>query len=67
MGKSIDITLDEEVYEGLVEYGERELGSQKAKSLIINLAVKEFLQRKGILTDTSNKSKGNRDQGSLFK
>lgn len=65
MGKPIDITLDQDVYKGLVEYLEREFGSARAKSLIVNLAVREFLQRKGILANP-RKSKAKTDQGSLL-
>ena len=57
MGKPIDITLDEDVYKGLVEYLEREFGSTRAKSLIVNLAVREFLQKKGILANPHKKAK----------
>ena len=64
MGKPVDVTMDQEVYDGLVTYLEREFGNTKAKSLIVNLAVKEFLQRKRILP-TNPKTKP--DQGSLFK
>lgn len=59
MGKAIDITLDQEVYEGLVKYLEGEFGSTRAKSLIINLAVREFLERKGILANPRVKPKQN--------
>ena len=65
MGKHIDVTLDEDVYAGLVEHLEREFGNTKAKSLIVNVAVKEFLQRKGILPNPRRKAK--LGQGSLFK
>ena len=65
MGKPIDVTLDQEVYEGLVEYLEREFGSTRAKSLIVNLAVREFLERKGIIANPKPKVKPG--QGSLFK
>lgn len=55
MGKPIDVTLDQEVYDGLVKYLEREFGSARAKSLIVNLAVREFLERKGILANPRGK------------
>ena len=67
MGKAIDITLEEDVYDGLAEYLEREFGSTKAKSLIVNVAVREFLQRKGILANPHNKTKVKPGQSSLFK
>lgn len=51
MGKPIDVTLDDDVYNGLVEYMKREFGNARAKSLIVNVAVREFLQRKGILAN----------------
>lgn len=67
MGKPLDVTLDQDVYDGLVRYLEREFGSDRAKSLIVNLAVREFLQRKGILANPSNKTKAKPGQSSLFK
>lgn len=66
MGKPIDVTLDEDVYKGLMEYLEREFGNTKAKSLIVNLAVREYLQRKGILANPREKSKAKSDQASLL-
>lgn len=66
MGKPIDITLDQEVYAGLVAYLEREFGNTKAKSLIVNLAVREFLERKGILANPRKKPGTRPDQGSLL-
>ena len=57
MGKPIDVTLDDEVYDGLVAYLEKEFGNTKAKSLIINVAVREYLQRKGVLANPRSKSK----------
>ena len=67
MGKPIDITLDRDVYAGLVTYLEQEFGSTRAKSIIVNLAVREFLQRKRIIANPAPKSKVNTGQGSLFK
>lgn len=64
MGKPIDVTLDEDVHDGLVKYLEREFGNTRAKSLIVNLAVREFLQRKGILANPRRAKPG---QSSLFK
>ncbi|GAI79747.1 unnamed protein product, partial [marine sediment metagenome] len=40
MGKPIDVTLDQDVYDGLVKYLEQEFGSARAKSLIVNVAVR---------------------------
>ena len=65
MGKHIDVTLDEDVHTGLLEYLEREFGNTKAKSLIVNVAVREYLQRKGVLANPRGKSKPG--QSSLFK
>jgi len=67
MGRPIDVTLDQDVYDGLVKYLEREFGSARAKSLIVNLAVREFLQRKGILANPRGKAKAKPDQGSLLR
>ncbi len=58
MGKPIDVTLDQEVYDGLGKYLEREFGNTRAKSLIVNLAVREFLQRKGILANPKKTKPG---------
>ncbi|MBA7632306.1 hypothetical protein ES703_39849 [subsurface metagenome] len=66
VGRPIDVTLDEEVYNGLVEYLEREFGSARAKSLIVNLAVREFLQRKGILANPRTKPKAKPGQPGLL-
>lgn len=55
MGKPIDITLDEDVYQGLVKYLEQEFGNTRAKSLIVNIAVRDFLQKKGILPNPKRK------------
>jgi len=66
MGKPLDVTLDQEVYDGLVAYLEREFGNTKAKSLIINLAVREFLERKGILANPRTKPKAKPGQHSLL-
>lgn len=66
MGKALDITLDQEVYDGLVQYLEREFGSTRAKSLIVNKAVREFLKQKGILVNPNQKSKGKPGQGNLL-
>ena len=64
MGRPLDVTLDDEVYDGLMKYLEREFGNTRGKSLIVNQAVRDFLQRKRILP-TNPKEKP--DQGSLFK
>lgn len=64
MGKPIDVTLDDEIYDGLLKYLEREFGGTRAKSLIVNLSVREFLQRKGILPNPKLKTKAS--QSSLF-
>lgn len=66
MGKPLDVTLDQEVYDGLVAYLEREFGNTKAKSLIVNLAVREFLERKGILANPRTKAKVKPGQSSLL-
>lgn len=66
MGKPLDVTLDQEIYDGLVAYLEREFGNTKAKSLIINLAVREFLERKGILANPRAKLKAKPGQHSLL-
>ncbi len=66
MGKPIDITLDQEVYDGLMQYLEQEFGNTKAKSLIVNLAVREFLERKRILANP-RQPKVKPGQGNLFK
>ena len=63
MGKPLDITLDDEVYQGLVKYLEQEFGNTKAKSIIVNKATREFLVKKGVLANPKIKP----DQGSLFK
>ena len=67
MGKPIDVTLDDDVYNGLVKYLEQEFGSARAKSLIVNVAVREYLQRKGILANPHAKPKSMPGQSSLFK
>lgn len=64
MGKPIDVTLDDDVYQGLVKYLEREFGNTRAKSLIVNIAVRDFLQKKGIMPNPRGKAKP--DQGSLL-
>ncbi len=66
MGKPIDVTLDQDVYDGLVKYLELEFGSTRAKSLIVNVAVREFLERKGILAKPPNKPKAKPGQSSLL-
>ena len=66
MGQPVDITLDHEVYDGLMQYLEREFGSSRAKSLIVNLAVRDFLQRKKIMPNPKQ-PKVKQDQGNLFK
>ncbi len=66
MGKAIDVTLDDEVHVGLVEYLEREFGNTRAKSLIVNLAVREFLQRKKILVNPDQKASKKTSQSSLL-
>ena len=66
MGKPIDITLDQDVYDGLVAYLEQEFGNDRAKSLIVNLAVREFLQRKGIIANPYVKPKTDPGQSSLL-
>lgn len=66
MGKPIDVTLDQDVYDGLLKYLEREFGNTRAKSLIVNRAVRDFLERKGILANPRGKSKGKPGQGSLL-
>ena len=67
MGKALDVTMDDEVYNGLLEYLDREFGNTKGKSLVVNQAVREFLQRKGILANPRGKSKKKADQASLFE
>jgi len=67
MGKALDITLDQEVYDGLVQYLEQEFGSTRAKSLIVNMAVREFLKQKGILVNPRRQPEVKPDQGNLFK
>lgn len=57
MGKPIDVTLDQDVYDGLVKYLEQEFGNTRAKSLIVNRAVRDFLQRKHILPNPNRKTK----------
>lgn len=64
MGKPIDVTLDDDVYQGLVKYLEREFGNTRAKSLIVNIAVRDFLQKKGIMPNPRGKAKPG--QGSLL-
>jgi len=64
MGKALDITLDDDVHDGLVKYLEREFGNTRAKSIIINKAVREFLERKGLLANPQKP--GNPGQGGLF-
>ncbi len=66
MGKPIDVTLDQDVYDGLLKYLEQEFGNTRAKSLIVNRAVRDFLERKGILANP-HKAKAKPGQGSLFK
>ena len=66
MGKPIDVTLDDDVYDGLVKYLEREFGNTRAKSLIINVSVREFLQRKRILPNPKPKQGKDSDQASLL-
>jgi len=66
MGKPIDITLDDDVYQGLVRYLEQEFGNTRAKSLIVNIAVRDFLQKKGIMPNPERKSRTNPGQGSLL-
>ena len=51
MGRRIRCTLREDVYTRLVEYLEREFGDSKAKNLIINAALNEYLQRKEALAN----------------
>lgn len=64
MGKALDITLDDEVHDGLVQYLEREFGNTRAKSIIINKAVQEFLKQKGILVNPQKP--GNPGQSNLL-
>lgn len=67
MGRPIDITLDDEVYDGLVKYLEQEFGNTRAKSIIINKAVREFLERKGVLANPHKPLKEKPNQSRLFK
>ena len=66
MGKPIDVTLDDDVYQGLVKYLEREFGNTRAKSLIVNIAVRDFLQKKGIMPNPNRKPRTNPGQGSFL-
>ena len=66
MGKAIDVTLDQDVYDGLETYLEQEFGSSRGKSLVVNQAVREFLQRKGILANPREKPKTKPGQRSLL-
>lgn len=64
MGKPLNVSIDEEVHDGLMKYLEREFGNTKGKSLVVNRAIRDFLERKKILPANPGAKP---DQASLFK
>lgn len=66
MGKAIAVTLQDEVYQNLVEYLKAEFGEfsvTSGKSLVINAAVRDYLERKA---ERKSKTRPPASQKELF-